>query len=144
MMEVVYLPLLGFTMFKPKLLTGEKHQTIRKVRKRPIVVGDILHIYWHLRQKDCEKLLEDYCKETFFITIIYHRHFPNKWDGPALRVDVHTGPQSYAPGYTMSDSQVEDLARSDGFESQWEMAEAFLRMHAGCVDGKTVFQVIRW
>jgi len=51
-------PLLGFTKFKEKLLNGTKTQTIRKPRKHPIKVGDILHIYWKLRTKQCQKLGE--------------------------------------------------------------------------------------
>lgn len=50
------MPLLGFTVFKDKLVSGEKCQTIRKPRKRPLKLGDVLHVYWMLRTKECEKL----------------------------------------------------------------------------------------
>ena len=49
-------PLLGFTKLRSKLLDGSKTQTIRKPRKYPIQEGDMLHIYWKLRTKECEKL----------------------------------------------------------------------------------------
>lgn len=52
------MPLLGFTKLKDKLLDGSKTQTIRKPRKNPLKVGDILFIYWKLRTKQCEKLGE--------------------------------------------------------------------------------------
>lgn len=52
------MPLLGFTVLKEKLLDGSKTQTIRMPRKRPFKVGDKLYVYWHPRQKDCEKLGE--------------------------------------------------------------------------------------
>jgi hypothetical protein len=52
------MPLLGFSVLKEKLLAGSKTQTIRLPRKRPLKVGDKLYIYWHPRQKDCEKLGE--------------------------------------------------------------------------------------
>lgn len=52
------MPLLGFSKLKDKLLNGSKTQTIRKPRKRPFKLGDKLYIYWHLRQRDCEKLGE--------------------------------------------------------------------------------------
>lgn len=58
-------PLLGFTVFKEKILDGTKTQTIRKLRKRPIKEGDKLYLYWYLRQKDCEKLGESICTEEF-------------------------------------------------------------------------------
>jgi len=59
------LPLIGFTVMKDKILSGEKWQTIRPARKRPVKVGDPLYLYWHLRQKDCELLKTVKCRETF-------------------------------------------------------------------------------
>jgi len=52
------MPLLGFSVFKNKLLSGEKTQTIRRPRKQPIKVDDTLYIYWKLRTKNCQKLGE--------------------------------------------------------------------------------------
>jgi len=59
------MPSIGFTMFKEKIISSEKRQTIRKHRKRPIKVGDTLYLYWHLRRKDCELLKVVKCVETF-------------------------------------------------------------------------------
>ena len=67
------MPLLGFTTFKDKLLDGTKKQTVRKLRKHPIKVGDKLYLYWHLRQKDCEKLGEGVC--TFSHKIWIHNEY---------------------------------------------------------------------
>ena len=50
---------------KDEVRNGKKRQTIRKLRKRPIKVGDILYLYWHLRQKDCELLKVAKCTEEF-------------------------------------------------------------------------------
>lgn len=52
------MPLIGFTVFKEKLLSGEKCQTIRRPRKRGLKVGDRLYVYWRLRTKECQKLGE--------------------------------------------------------------------------------------
>ena len=52
------MPLLGFTKLLDKLLDGSKTQTIRRIRKHPIKVGDKLYIYWKLRTKQCQKLGE--------------------------------------------------------------------------------------
>ena len=49
-------PVISFSLFKDKLLSGEKCQTIRKPRKRPLKVGDILYVYWKLRTKEREFL----------------------------------------------------------------------------------------
>ena len=58
-------PLIGFTVLKDKVQSGEKRQTIRRHRKLPVKVGNILYLYWHLRQKDCELLRVEKCVETF-------------------------------------------------------------------------------
>jgi len=50
------MPAISFSVFKGKLLSGEKCQTIRKPRKRPLKVGDVLHVFWKMRTKECEKL----------------------------------------------------------------------------------------
>ena len=59
------MPSIGFTVLKDKILSGEKRQTIRRHRKRPVEVGDTLYLYWHLRRKDCELLKVVKCVETF-------------------------------------------------------------------------------
>ena len=50
------MPAISFSAFKGKLLSGEKCQTIRRPRKRPLKVGDVLHVFWRMRTKKCEKL----------------------------------------------------------------------------------------
>lgn len=52
------MPLLGFTVFKDKLLSGKKTQTIRLPRKHPFHVGDKLYVYWKPRTRDCRKIGE--------------------------------------------------------------------------------------
>jgi hypothetical protein len=58
------MPLLGFSVFKDKILNGEKRQTIRKARKIPINIGDTLYLYWKLRTKQCELLKVVKCTES--------------------------------------------------------------------------------
>ena len=50
------MPALSFSVMKEKLMDGTKCQTIRKLRKRPIKVGDRLVIYWKQRSKNNEHL----------------------------------------------------------------------------------------
>ena len=47
------MPALSFKVFKEKLLSGEKRQTIRPIRKRSFKVGDKLVLYWKQRTKKC-------------------------------------------------------------------------------------------
>ena len=48
--------------FAEKVVTGKKGQTIRKVRKRPIKVGDALRLYTGQRTKEARLLRETACK----------------------------------------------------------------------------------
>jgi hypothetical protein len=52
------MPLLSFTHFLAKLLDQSKLQTIRKPRKYPLRVGDLLRVYWKCRTPDTHKLGE--------------------------------------------------------------------------------------
>lgn len=42
------MPLIGFNVFREKLLSGQKTQTIRKFRKKPIKLGDGWIQLWKL------------------------------------------------------------------------------------------------
>ena len=120
--------LLGFTVYKEKILDGSKRQTIRKLRKHPILVGDKLYLYWKLRTKDCEKLGEAVCKETF--TILFKMY--------GLTI-IKCG---YGLGQFMNGEDACDLTRRDGFESLQEMFDWLKTNHH---DFETkIFQVIRW
>ena len=138
------MPSIGFTVLKDKLLDGSKKQTIRKLRKNPIKVGDKLYLYWHLRQKDCAKLGEVICNETFFITINYRPEFPTT-GSPIIRIDKHSSSKLWEGDVrTLTDGEADELARKDGFKDRWELGRMFYHMHEKASDGLTIFQVIRW
>ena len=44
------MPALSFSVFKERIISGEKRQTIRKPRKNPIASGDVIYLYWQQRQ----------------------------------------------------------------------------------------------
>lgn len=46
------MPAMSFSLLKEMLLSGKKCQTIRKPRKRPLRVGDVLYVYWKQRTKE--------------------------------------------------------------------------------------------
>jgi len=125
------MPLLGFTVFKDKILDGSKKQTIRKLRKIPIKKGDKLYLYWKLRTKQCEKLFETICIDEF--KIIFH-----KWvnDLQCYRVNKNTP-------YFFTDKECEQLAILDGFEDYSEMTGMLYNAHKEYFFGNP-FQVIRW
>jgi hypothetical protein len=59
--------LLGFTVKKEEILAGKKTCTTRLERKHPPKQGETLYLYWHLRQKDCEKLGEAICERVLTV-----------------------------------------------------------------------------
>lgn len=58
------MPALNFTVFTDKILSGEKQQTIRPPREKPIEVGDKPYLYTRMRAKNCLKLGEAVCSEV--------------------------------------------------------------------------------
>lgn len=62
---------INFTVFKEKILSGEKCQTIRvdKEYYRRLMPGVTLHLYWKMRTKECELLwkvkMDHYVPITF-------------------------------------------------------------------------------
>ncbi len=64
------MPAINFTKFIDKILSGEKTQTIRLVRKNPIKVGDTLYLYSGLRTKNAKLLKKVRCKDVKKIKII--------------------------------------------------------------------------
>jgi hypothetical protein len=135
------MPLLGFTVpsHKEKILSGEKRQTIRKLRKHPIKVGDHLYLYWHLRQRDCEKLGEANCTETFYIAVTIGEH-TNSWR--IERFNAH--PSEASQCYQLGERESLDLANRDGFDTVFEMILCLMKMHSILPNSRTFFQVVRW
>lgn len=126
------MPLIGFTVFKDKIQNGAKRQTIRKLRKHPIKEGDRLYLYWHTRQKDCEKLGEAICIETYTISMSIDQD-------RLCVIRLHGG---LGNAHRLKFEQILELANDDGFRTVQEMKEWFLKTHSN-LDGET-FQVIRW
>lgn len=128
------MPLIGFTVFKDKILDGSKRQTIRKRRKHPIKIFDRLYLYWHLRQKDCVKLGEATCLDEFLIQI--HSEY---WAGkqrPLLQI-YNKNSKVWTE---LTPEETLEIAHSDGFQGEDGFLDWFIR-HYG--SGET-FQVIRW
>lgn len=65
------MPALNFQkQFADKIKNGEKLQTIRALRKRPFVIGDVLYLYTGMRTKNCVKLGKTYCIDIAYVEII--------------------------------------------------------------------------
>lgn len=106
---------LNFTTGKDRILDGSKEMTIRALRKRPIKVGDKLHLFSGLRTKNCERLKEADClyeKKLTWQEINLLRH--RQW-----------------------------LAVLDGFSGWYTMAEWFYETHHPLTQVKE-FQIVCW
>jgi hypothetical protein len=135
------MPLIGFIVFKDKILDGTKRQTIRKIRNHPIKKGDKLYLYWHLRQKDCEKLLETICTEEFTIRI---KRNPNGLGqvflGIASYEEKKLPNSDLIIGHWEPRLDKEEIVKRDGFNNEFEMLKWFDNRY----DLPELFQVIRW
>jgi hypothetical protein len=108
--KVKVMALLSFSVFKEKILSGAKRQTIRAVRKNPIKVGDKLYMWWKSRSPEREKLGESTCKSIKDVSINVH------W------ISVN--------GEVISNSQeLDKFAIADGFENFGYMIDFFSQTH---------------
>lgn len=129
------MPILGFSMFREKILDGSKRQTIRLLGKKPKKEGDMLFLYWHLRQPDCAPLGKSTCVEAFPIQM------NDEYLLGRNRLRIYQAPMDEdKPWIPMSIAGADDIARLDGFTDSDEM-RAFFVKHYPLPD---VFQVIRW
>lgn len=98
--------------FAAKVESGEKRQTIRKIRKRNNASpGKALQLYTGQRTRNCRKLLDTTCKLVFPIQI---------FDKNLIRLE----------GVSYGRRRVEQIARNDGFETVEEFIE-FFQEHYG-------------
>ena len=131
---------IGFTVFKDKILTGEKTQTIRPYSERrwkTILKNRKLQLYWKLRTKECEFLKEVNLKEMFKI------RFEIKWLRLYSLGCYTVSKEEDGTWREMEEEEMEDLARRDGFESFKALVEWFKGKYGVGIFTQD-FMVIRW
>ena len=138
------MPALDFQpRFRRLILLGEKRQTIRKVRKRPIRVGDALFLYGGQRRKGGgNRLMEATCVEASPICIrsfrpSIPRRVPSK-NRPRIRPRLVVG--VCLDGEHLSRADIIALARRDGFPGPFGFIRFFVRTHGLPFQGV----LIRW
>lgn len=109
--------------YAPLILSGQKDQTIRVPRKRPIRVGQTLHLFTGMRTKRCKRIGTAVCSETFPLYVCYGLGTCGSTRGGPLTVE-----------------QRDDLARRDGFSGWLVLMDVLRDMHPGWES----FDVIRW
>jgi predicted transcriptional regulator len=103
--------------FAGKILNRQKRQTIRAVRKYPIVPGETLYLYTGLRTKYCEKLREVKCKSVELI----HIH-------------INSGIIILPEQTFNTTKELNSFAKADGF-TDWEDMKAFWLQEHGVKKG---------
>ncbi len=117
------MPALNFMkQFAPLVENGEKRQTIRKVRKHPIKVGDTLYLYTGMRTKACRKLGEVRCKS------VHHVAFGR------MEMGGYQGTWYQGPGW------LKGVSKRDGLPSEEALLGWFEKTHGLPFEGV----LIRW
>lgn len=111
------MPLISFSVFKDKILSGAKRQTIRSLRKNPIKEGETLYLWWKQRSPQRERLGDAKCVKVSDIEIYENEVFINN--------------PSFLVGYKEIKDPFElDLfAIADGFDDWDKMKEFFQEAH---------------
>ena len=115
------MPSLNFKQrFATLVESGQKRQTIRKMRKRPFRTGDTLYLFTGMRTARCRRLGTHRCISVHAVTIT-HEH---------IEIDERM----------LTPEETGELAHADGFASPQEFLDFFRREH----DLPLVGQLIRW
>jgi hypothetical protein len=118
------MPALNFqARFADAVERGDKRQTVRPIRKRPIVVGDTLFLKTGQRTKKCRSLRNCKCRSVSSIVIDCKK---GKILGGGIRV---------AGGVWGIELDPDDFARRDGFASSDELFEWFAKQYGDLFEG---------
>jgi hypothetical protein len=128
--------LLGYKkQFTPSVKDGSKRSTIRATRKHPVKVGEKLYHYTGLRTKQCEKLLESVCTETYPVRIIHETGIgATPFERAAHRF------RFFINNIELSKPEIEELARTDGCGMGWlQFITLFEEMHSFPFEGQIIY-----
>ncbi len=121
------MPAIGFRpQYVPLILSGEKDQTIRRQRRRPILPGDRLYFYTGMRTPQCQAIGTAVCHETLQLWISREGIF-RWWSGVGV-------------GHVLRHRELIEFARRDGFGTVADLHGVLASMN----ELPAVFDVIRW
>lgn len=116
--------------FVEKILNGEKPHTIRRRRKHPTKVGDLIKMFVGLRTKNCRQFAEAMCVKVEPLIIYPVKH------------EVLIEWRESGTFVWMTAKELERLALNDGFGSVRDFFSFFLDTYRmEMLDG---FEVIHW
>ncbi len=119
--------------FVPMILDGSKPHTIRRRRKRPTRVGDVLYLFTGLRTKQCKLVAISECVKIEPILLIPEAMII--WISSS-QVDINES--NMRP---LSIDEINDLAHRDGFEDTYDFFDFFKRYKEGFLYD---FEIIWW
>lgn len=115
------MPALNFKkQFIDKIINGEKSQTIRAERKKPIKKGDHLYLYTAMRTKQCKKIGEATCSQIY-------------------KIYINTYGEIFINDNMLSEGQAKQLAIADGFDTGEEMVAWFRNTHGLPFSGHIIY-----
>ena len=127
---------ISFSVFKDKILSGEKRQTIRiysEKRYNQIMRIRTLQLYWHQRSRDSELLREEIAVELFRMRFIE--------EGDEIGLETM---DAYGEFEVAKENEREHIAQADGFSSWAELVQWFINRYGRDKLLKTDYMVIRW
>ena len=116
-----------------------KRQTIRRVRKYPIKVGDNLIFYTRLRKPDCRKLGEAICTDVIPVKMGIRVDPLMPSEGARYFVELN--------GMFLGAKGRQELAEADGFSGVVEMIDWFLKRYIVTHKSRQVFDgavLLKW
>jgi len=132
---------ISFSVFKDKLLSGEKTQTIRpysEKRFNQLKNARVLHIYWKQRTKECQLLFLADLVDLFRI------RFTEEKKVKKIIENYSSGDIEYLVfSHFLTDNELDDLVKFDGFNSVDEMFDWFYNKYGDSMYEKE-FMVIRF
>ena len=128
---------ISFSVFKEKILSGEKTQTTRpwnQKRYEQLKRKGALQLYWKQRTKECELLMRVGLWELFVIKFTYRKeHFAfYKIEDGRLVFDRYATPE-----------EADEIVHRDGFNTHREMVRWFFERYGPKINDMP-FMVVRW
>lgn len=128
---VPLMPALNFQdRFAALVESGQKQQTIRAPRKRPIEVGDRIYLYTGMRTQQCRKLGEGIVTSVELIRL----------DRRGCSVGSESPHPLRGAGVWLTEKALDRLGRADGFAGRATLLDWFDRVHGLPFTGV----LIRW
>ena len=112
----------------PKIISGEKHSTIRRPRKkRQTRLGDTIFLYVGMRTKNCQRIMKTTCVR---VRPIYFDRSPTR--GKEVSIGI----------VRLNEDELRQLCTQEGFESVSEFFDWFESRYG--ISNREPLELIEW